>query len=178
MGLKKKNPKTLSKQRKGNLAVKIWWKAELAPCVSWHVCSCPQGRCYNGECKTRDNQCQYIWGTSRLHFPARWFNTGFSSYCSSLPVLLKEKYSVEWFFLLLLFLNSEEGEIMRTVTISHPTTGNNCWSWGLVIRTGQCPLVLMAVRKGVLHPLAKIGLSVAVVFIIQPLGVIYFVSWI
>ncbi|MBZ3889810.1 Disintegrin and metalloproteinase domain-containing protein 23 [Sciurus carolinensis] len=22
-----------------------------------------QGRCYNGECKTRDNQCQYIWGT-------------------------------------------------------------------------------------------------------------------
>uniref|UniRef100_A0A8C2MU74 A disintegrin and metallopeptidase domain 23 n=1 Tax=Cricetulus griseus TaxID=10029 RepID=A0A8C2MU74_CRIGR len=21
------------------------------------------GRCYNGECKTRDNQCQYIWGT-------------------------------------------------------------------------------------------------------------------
>ncbi|ELK33521.1 Disintegrin and metalloproteinase domain-containing protein 23, partial [Myotis davidii] len=22
-----------------------------------------QGRCYSGECKTRDNQCQYIWGT-------------------------------------------------------------------------------------------------------------------
>ncbi|KAG2459331.1 ADA23 protein, partial [Polypterus senegalus] len=21
-----------------------------------------QGRCYNGECKTRDNQCQYVWG--------------------------------------------------------------------------------------------------------------------
>lgn len=25
-----------------------------------------QGRCYNGECKTRDNQCKYIWGSSRL----------------------------------------------------------------------------------------------------------------
>ncbi|XP_041120086.1 disintegrin and metalloproteinase domain-containing protein 23-like isoform X2 [Polyodon spathula] len=25
-------------------------------------CNSNQGRCYNGECKTRDNQCRYIWG--------------------------------------------------------------------------------------------------------------------
>ncbi|XP_039326039.1 disintegrin and metalloproteinase domain-containing protein 23 isoform X4 [Saimiri boliviensis] len=28
-----------------------------------YACNQNQGRCYNGECKTRDNQCQYIWGT-------------------------------------------------------------------------------------------------------------------
>uniref|UniRef100_A0A8D2LZY1 ADAM metallopeptidase domain 23 n=1 Tax=Varanus komodoensis TaxID=61221 RepID=A0A8D2LZY1_VARKO len=27
------------------------------------ACDSNQGRCYNGECKTRDNQCKYIWGT-------------------------------------------------------------------------------------------------------------------
>ncbi|XP_058405673.1 disintegrin and metalloproteinase domain-containing protein 23 isoform X5 [Diceros bicornis minor] len=27
-----------------------------------YACNQNQGRCYNGECKTRDNQCQYIWG--------------------------------------------------------------------------------------------------------------------
>nr|XP_028558131.1 disintegrin and metalloproteinase domain-containing protein 23 isoform X1 [Podarcis muralis] len=27
------------------------------------ACDANQGRCYNGECKTRDNQCKYIWGT-------------------------------------------------------------------------------------------------------------------
>ncbi|KAL7991483.1 hypothetical protein Chor_015739 [Crotalus horridus] len=26
------------------------------------ACDSNQGRCYNGECKTRDNQCKYIWG--------------------------------------------------------------------------------------------------------------------
>lgn len=25
-----------------------------------------QGRCYGGECKTRDSQCKYIWGSSKL----------------------------------------------------------------------------------------------------------------
>ena len=38
-----------------------------APCTLQHA-FCPQGRCYNGECKTRDIQCQYIWGTSRSCF--------------------------------------------------------------------------------------------------------------
>ncbi|XP_029462204.1 LOW QUALITY PROTEIN: disintegrin and metalloproteinase domain-containing protein 23 [Rhinatrema bivittatum] len=28
-----------------------------------HSCDSNQGRCYNGECKTRDNQCRYIWGS-------------------------------------------------------------------------------------------------------------------
>ncbi|XP_058563525.1 disintegrin and metalloproteinase domain-containing protein 23 isoform X3 [Neofelis nebulosa] len=28
-----------------------------------YACNQNQGRCYNGECKTRDNQCQHIWGT-------------------------------------------------------------------------------------------------------------------
>ncbi|XP_007501919.1 disintegrin and metalloproteinase domain-containing protein 23 isoform X1 [Monodelphis domestica] len=28
-----------------------------------YSCNSNQGRCYNGECKTRDNQCQYIWGS-------------------------------------------------------------------------------------------------------------------
>ncbi|XP_074926080.1 disintegrin and metalloproteinase domain-containing protein 23 isoform X2 [Chelonoidis abingdonii] len=27
-----------------------------------YACDSNQGRCYNGECKTRDNQCKYIWG--------------------------------------------------------------------------------------------------------------------
>ncbi|XP_069052484.1 disintegrin and metalloproteinase domain-containing protein 23 isoform X3 [Lepisosteus oculatus] len=27
-----------------------------------YACSLSQGRCYNGECKTRENQCKYIWG--------------------------------------------------------------------------------------------------------------------
>nr|XP_014353807.1 PREDICTED: disintegrin and metalloproteinase domain-containing protein 23 isoform X2 [Latimeria chalumnae] len=27
------------------------------------VCGSNQGRCYSGECKTRDNQCKYIWGS-------------------------------------------------------------------------------------------------------------------
>uniref|UniRef100_A0A8D0E5E8 ADAM metallopeptidase domain 23 n=1 Tax=Salvator merianae TaxID=96440 RepID=A0A8D0E5E8_SALMN len=27
------------------------------------ACDSNQGRCYNGECKTRDNQCKYIWGS-------------------------------------------------------------------------------------------------------------------
>ncbi|XP_075036310.1 disintegrin and metalloproteinase domain-containing protein 23 isoform X2 [Mixophyes fleayi] len=27
-----------------------------------YVCDSNQGRCYNGECKTRDNQCKHIWG--------------------------------------------------------------------------------------------------------------------
>ncbi|XP_039613796.1 disintegrin and metalloproteinase domain-containing protein 23 isoform X1 [Polypterus senegalus] len=27
-----------------------------------YTCNSNQGRCYNGECKTRDNQCQYVWG--------------------------------------------------------------------------------------------------------------------
>lgn len=42
-------------------------KMGATPCTLWHV-FCPQGRCYNGECKTRDSQCQYIWGTSRSRF--------------------------------------------------------------------------------------------------------------
>ncbi|KAM4698008.1 disintegrin and metalloproteinase domain-containing protein 23 [Rhinophrynus dorsalis] len=28
-----------------------------------YSCDSNQGRCYNGECKTRDNQCKHIWGT-------------------------------------------------------------------------------------------------------------------
>uniref|UniRef100_A0A8B9I9Y4 ADAM metallopeptidase domain 23 n=1 Tax=Anser brachyrhynchus TaxID=132585 RepID=A0A8B9I9Y4_9AVES len=28
-----------------------------------YACDSNQGRCYNGECKTRDNQCKYIWGS-------------------------------------------------------------------------------------------------------------------
>ncbi|XP_068101086.1 disintegrin and metalloproteinase domain-containing protein 23 isoform X4 [Hyperolius riggenbachi] len=27
-----------------------------------NICDSNQGRCYNGECKTRDNQCKHIWG--------------------------------------------------------------------------------------------------------------------
>lgn len=27
-----------------------------------HFCSLNQGRCYTGECKTRDSQCKYVWG--------------------------------------------------------------------------------------------------------------------
>ncbi|KAM7153009.1 disintegrin and metalloproteinase domain-containing protein 23 isoform 5-T7 [Macrochelys suwanniensis] len=27
-----------------------------------YACDSNQGRCYNGECKTRDNQCKYLWG--------------------------------------------------------------------------------------------------------------------
>ncbi|XP_047457207.1 disintegrin and metalloproteinase domain-containing protein 23 isoform X2 [Mugil cephalus] len=27
-----------------------------------YLCQVNQGRCYNGECKTRENQCKYIWG--------------------------------------------------------------------------------------------------------------------
>ncbi|KAL1268296.1 hypothetical protein QQF64_033659 [Cirrhinus molitorella] len=27
-----------------------------------HFCSLNQGRCYAGECKTRENQCKYVWG--------------------------------------------------------------------------------------------------------------------
>lgn len=26
---------------------------------------CPQGRCFNGRCKTKDRQCKYIWGESK-----------------------------------------------------------------------------------------------------------------
>lgn len=26
----------------------------------------PQGRCFNGRCKTKDRQCKYIWGESEL----------------------------------------------------------------------------------------------------------------
>uniref|UniRef100_A0A3Q3X6R7 Uncharacterized protein n=1 Tax=Mola mola TaxID=94237 RepID=A0A3Q3X6R7_MOLML len=29
-----------------------------------YLCQVNQGRCYNGECKTRENQCKYIWGPS------------------------------------------------------------------------------------------------------------------
>uniref|UniRef100_A0A3Q3FUU6 ADAM metallopeptidase domain 23 n=1 Tax=Labrus bergylta TaxID=56723 RepID=A0A3Q3FUU6_9LABR len=29
-----------------------------------YLCQVNQGRCYNGECKTRENQCRYIWGSS------------------------------------------------------------------------------------------------------------------
>lgn len=28
---------------------------------------CLKGRCYNGECKTRENQCKYIWGPSKIN---------------------------------------------------------------------------------------------------------------
>uniref|UniRef100_A0A3P9LF21 ADAM metallopeptidase domain 23a n=1 Tax=Oryzias latipes TaxID=8090 RepID=A0A3P9LF21_ORYLA len=28
-----------------------------------YLCQVNQGRCYSGECKTRENQCKYIWGT-------------------------------------------------------------------------------------------------------------------
>ncbi|XP_071389285.1 disintegrin and metalloproteinase domain-containing protein 23 [Centroberyx affinis] len=28
-----------------------------------YLCHLNQGRCYNGECKTRENQCKYIWGS-------------------------------------------------------------------------------------------------------------------
>lgn len=28
-----------------------------------YACDSNQGRCYNGECKTRDNQCRFIWGS-------------------------------------------------------------------------------------------------------------------
>ncbi|XP_041432173.1 disintegrin and metalloproteinase domain-containing protein 23 isoform X6 [Xenopus laevis] len=28
-----------------------------------YACDTNQGRCYNGECKTRDNQCKHIWGS-------------------------------------------------------------------------------------------------------------------
>ncbi|XP_038604623.1 disintegrin and metalloproteinase domain-containing protein 23 isoform X1 [Tachyglossus aculeatus] len=28
-----------------------------------YACDSNQGRCYNGDCKTRDNQCKYIWGS-------------------------------------------------------------------------------------------------------------------
>lgn len=27
----------------------------------------PKGRCYSGECKTRENQCKYIWGPSETN---------------------------------------------------------------------------------------------------------------
>ncbi len=30
---------------------------------------CLKGRCYNGECKTRENQCKYIWGPSKINIP-------------------------------------------------------------------------------------------------------------
>lgn len=54
-------------------------------CDSQHTCFFSQGRCYNGECKTRDNQCQYIWGTSRLHPPAWWpYSVLFTALSSSL----------------------------------------------------------------------------------------------
>ncbi|NXD08797.1 ADA23 protein, partial [Nothocercus nigrocapillus] len=33
-----------------------------------YACDSNQGRCYNGECKTRDNQCKYIWGSIRSSF--------------------------------------------------------------------------------------------------------------
>uniref|UniRef100_A0AAX7TRL4 ADAM metallopeptidase domain 23a n=1 Tax=Astatotilapia calliptera TaxID=8154 RepID=A0AAX7TRL4_ASTCA len=28
-----------------------------------YICQVNQGRCYSGECKTRENQCKYIWGS-------------------------------------------------------------------------------------------------------------------
>ncbi|XP_041857827.1 disintegrin and metalloproteinase domain-containing protein 23 isoform X1 [Melanotaenia boesemani] len=28
-----------------------------------YLCQVNQGRCYNGECKTRENQCKYLWGS-------------------------------------------------------------------------------------------------------------------
>lgn len=31
--------------------------------------SSPKGRCYSGECKTRENQCKYIWGPSKTNIP-------------------------------------------------------------------------------------------------------------
>uniref|UniRef100_A0A7N8WVJ5 ADAM metallopeptidase domain 23 n=1 Tax=Mastacembelus armatus TaxID=205130 RepID=A0A7N8WVJ5_9TELE len=31
-----------------------------------YLCQVNQGRCYNGECKTRENQCKYIWGTKKF----------------------------------------------------------------------------------------------------------------
>ncbi|KAM4626406.1 disintegrin and metalloproteinase domain-containing protein 23 isoform 1-T1 [Discoglossus pictus] len=31
-----------------------------------YACDSNQGRCYNGECKTRDNQCKYIWGSKAV----------------------------------------------------------------------------------------------------------------
>lgn len=30
-----------------------------------------KGRCYSGECKTRENQCKYIWGPSKTNIPLR-----------------------------------------------------------------------------------------------------------
>uniref|UniRef100_A0A8C9Y6S7 ADAM metallopeptidase domain 23 n=1 Tax=Sander lucioperca TaxID=283035 RepID=A0A8C9Y6S7_SANLU len=40
-----------------------------------YLCQVNQGRCYNGECKTRENQCKYIWGSSSEKFCYEKLNT-------------------------------------------------------------------------------------------------------
>ncbi|OXB76874.1 UNVERIFIED_CONTAM: hypothetical protein H355_002567 [Colinus virginianus] len=50
-----------------------------------YACDSNQGRCYNGECKTRDNQCKYIWGSSKestfLFFPSSTESSGSDKFC-------------------------------------------------------------------------------------------------
>lgn len=86
MALKKKS--TYLKQQKETMQSKPG--GNESGCVGpSDVFLCPQGRCYNGECKTRDNQCQHVWGTSKSCFPAWWLHVGFSAHYPALPVLLK-----------------------------------------------------------------------------------------
>uniref|UniRef100_A0A669BPW2 ADAM metallopeptidase domain 23 n=1 Tax=Oreochromis niloticus TaxID=8128 RepID=A0A669BPW2_ORENI len=40
-----------------------------------YICQVNQGRCYSGECKTRENQCKYIWGSSSEKFCYEKLNT-------------------------------------------------------------------------------------------------------
>lgn len=67
-------------------------------CDSQHTCFFSQGRCYNGECKTRDNQCQYLWGASRLPPPAWWpYSVLFTALSSSLGQRYPARSAVEEF---------------------------------------------------------------------------------
>ncbi|XP_068186085.1 disintegrin and metalloproteinase domain-containing protein 23 isoform X2 [Antennarius striatus] len=57
-----------------------------------YLCQIAQGRCYNGECKTREAQCKYIWGPSKIKV--------------SLHMLHENRYSLQ---LSSLLLSSESG---------------------------------------------------------------------
>lgn len=63
-------------------------------------CDCLKGRCYNGECKTRENQCKYIWGSSEPITPLvdiRWRWMKWVVVELSCPVLSSEAGSSERF---------------------------------------------------------------------------------
>lgn len=50
------------------------WEDSIDPnricyAADWeYILSSLKGRCYNGECKTRESQCKYIWGQSKTPF--------------------------------------------------------------------------------------------------------------